>query len=321
MKRSNFTILASAAVGLLAVGIAWLAWPKVKDLNAPGKSSEVHKDATIRGHQTNQTDSLRRWRGLTDDRLPWQRRVELVKELDHPVSPELVDFLFAELRRVAPAENENSQWIVQNEILNALREKGLAPDRLTSELIKIIYDPSLTVVQRDYAVQNLTQWISPLSPESPREEDEGRREQGVDALTAAVTDPKVGQGTVSGTALHCLCDLSNRISKEQADRIWIDLTPTVMKMIAGDIAVGSGHRVTAVQVAGMRKLDSCYPAIRSMAVEHASAQDPTLALSAIAALGAYGRNEDRAFLTQLTESNSRYRFAATEALRKLPSAP
>lgn len=321
MKRTVSRLLMLTGIGLIVAGAAWVVWSKSKGPESSGLRPEDGKHAAIPERHANQGDSLRRWRAISDDRLPWQRRVELVKEIQHPVSPELVDLLFAELNRMVPEENRKGQWIVHNEILNTMRDQGLAPDRFTKELVGIIRDPSLTVVQRDYAVQHLVQWISPAAGNAPGESDLARRELGLDTLMAAVTDPAVGQGTVAGTALHGIADLSNRIPQDQAEKIWIDLSPTVLKIIAGDIASGSGHQATAIQVAGMRRLDNCYPTIRAMAAEHATAKDPTLALSAIAALGEYRHPEDREFLTQVSQSNSRYRFAATEALRKLSVTP
>jgi len=295
---------AIAACGILASagGMWWLMRPEsqpvaISSLPAPIQPVQTERLSPVRNPELN-----------------WRQQIGAVAGLKAPLAPEELEFLLAELRLV-PADHEaEKQWVVQNEIMEVLREKGMAPDRLTPELVALIRDASISEVTRDYAVQHLAQWLFPQLPGVPKENDAQRRAEGLDALIVAASDPVLNRGTIQGTALNVLMGIFAQLPPEEAGKLWGRLEPVVIAEVAAPTQNDIARKSTAIRVAGLRKTAACYDVIRRLATDES--EHPALRLSAVASLGRYGHPQDQEILTELSRSAGPLQPAALTALRQ-----
>jgi hypothetical protein len=250
--------------------------------------------------------------------LNWRLQIGVVAELKAPLASEELEFLFGELRLARAGNDAEQQWVVQNEIMEVLREKGLAAERLTPELIGLIRNPAISEVTRDYAVQHLAQWLFPVMAGVPQESDAQRRADGLTVLIAAASDPAFNQGTIQGTALNALMDISTKLPPEEADRLWSQLEPVVTAEVKAPNQKDIARKSAVIRAAGARKAQGCYEEIRRFATDES--EHPALRISAIASLGRYGHEQDWEILTKLSRSNGPLQPAALTALRKFPAS-
>lgn len=244
-------------------------------------------------------------------------RLDLARKIDRDLSAEDIDFLFKTLRRIPEGHAKESWWVVMNEIMAQMCAKGVAADRLGGELTSLVGDSSQPEVVRDYAVQYLSAWIAPSSANLPGETSPEIRAKALDAIARTITDPAIGHTSIPGTAIMSLVVASDRLPAEVTEPVWERLNPALTSMLKGETEVPLSTRTTVIQALALRGNTVHLPLIRTLSRDETI--DPSMRLSSVAALGIYGSPEDLDYLTTLARGSSRYRYAAQEALKRIPS--
>lgn len=304
---------------------------KNQNENQPQQQKEAKTSATSRGHipargtssklpgenraTVEKTREKIKWASLTDPSLPVETRLNLARQISRDLSQEDVDLLFELLRYQPASHNREHWWVVMNEIIEQMRRKGVAADRLGNELIALVKDTGQSEVSRDYAVQHLSLWVAPPSGNIPAESSPETRVQALDAIAAAITDPSIAHTSIPGTALMALTAASSHLAPEMMAPVWEALDPAMSSMLKGETRVPLSTRTTVIQSVAMRGSTEHLPLVQSMARDEKI--NPSMRLSSIAALGVYRSESDRDYLTSLTKSKTRYRYAAQSALKKL----
>ncbi len=257
---------------------------------------------------------------LTDATLTWQSRIVLCDELlDSEMLTEAdVGALFAVLREHRPsdARNHRESWfVVANEIMEVMRERGIGADHYTTELSAIINDRAQHYVMRDYAVQHLSMWIYPTTERAPGETDLALRAVGLKYLVDLPGDTTLSHTSIPGTALMVIADLTERAPQEVTDPLWDQLTPVIQSYFEDGSAASLPNQVSALQAASRSRVIELHPMIRRLAND--SKSNPSVRLSAVAALGNYGDTGDKNILYQIAKTEPRLRFAAEASLKRI----
>ena len=192
-------------------------------------------------------------------------------------------------------------YAVRNDILNVLRNQSTAPAGLTDRLIAIYDNTTADYVLRDYAVQHLVAWYEQGAADSA---DSKQKIQNLLKRAASASD------SIAGTALLGMHRLSARdanFSKEEIDHLALTQ--------ARNSTMSVPSRITAIQVCAERGLKDVVPAIELLPKEAGSFP---LRLSAIAALGQLGAEQDSTALRQIeAEQGDDLGAALRTALRRI----
>ena len=251
---------------------------------------------------------------LSDPRAEANLRLEAARRIGSSVSRTDLDFLFALLRSKEATE---SWWVVANEIMERLRVTGVAPDRYSSELTAVISDPSLHPVVRDYAVQHLVLWTFPPAEGSPGESDAVRRKASVEAVLRLCSERSLESTSVPGTAIMALSDASRRIPPAESEWFEGRFHQVVASLLDPRVSATGGTVSSAVHAAAATADPAFLPSIRAIATGRD--RELTVRLAAVAALGAYRDEADRAFLKDLASSASPLRHAAIRSFSRYPA--
>lgn len=258
----------------------------------------------------------KKWQALLDDNLTWQERLALADSIRAGISPAEVDFLFTALDHTPSPATQEAWWAVMNEIMERLRKQGLGADQYTARLSKIAADSQRPEVARDYAIQHLLQWISPIdSITTPSEPDPAIRAQTLVLVAGIIRDPSLRHSSISGTALLALADATSRLPSAEASACWDKLDVLLAPLAAGTSDASLTLHVSAIQAAALAGRTAHLPAIHRLAMD--ATANPSLRLTSIAALGLYGVEENRTSLTTLSHNNDRFSYAARAALARL----
>lgn len=298
-NRHRFQIGAALAVLLLsAAGLRWIV-SRRPDTAAVEEARPV-------------ADSP--WAPLFDSPLPSAQRVALARKLDSSFDlsslPPWIQGL--QLRgggagSAVPADDQ----LVYNEILDQARQRGLFPASLSTFLSGQIADSTLDPVLRDYAVQQLSLWLSAGGSGQPAETDPAHRQSGVAALLSVVRDGTLSQTTMPGTALLALAELSVK-SPGPPEPSGTELDAVISGILA-DWNQSPGLRISTIQAAAsLNRLDHL-PALRELL--NGLTPDQPEYLAVISALGRMGDDSDRALLQSLPASSPMTVRAVTAALR------
>lgn len=311
MSKST-TIILSA---VLLIGAGALVWWKIRPSEAPSASADQTTQAPRPRDSKASRPASKKWLGLTDPALPVHVRLDLARGFDTHLGPAEIDILLDSFTHSPPRHAREHWYVVLNEIFGQMRKKGVAADRLGPALTALIEDPSQSEVARDYAIQHLSQWIAPPSPETPGETSADNITAALQAIAATVDDPSIAHTSIPGTALMALTANSPHIPAELTTPVWKKLDPALTAMLKGETHGSLSTRTTIIQSVALRGSSTHLPLIQQFARDEKA--DPSLRLSSIAALGIYRSGDDRQYLESIATGTTRYRHAAQSALKKL----
>lgn len=315
-KSISITVALSLLVGAGAVAV----WNSGNDANHTPITKTETKPRSSRSSQPRPTGDASqggeiKWHGVTDATRGTETRLNLARQISKDMRADDIDYLFKSLRHQPEAHNNENWWVVMNEIMEQMRRKGVASDRFANELISIVNDSTLSEVTRDYAVQHLMLWVAPSCGNVPAESSPEVIAETLEVVSLSVTDPAIAHTSIPGTALMGLTVASSDLPPEVVAPIWEHLDPMMTRMLKGEINVPLSTRTTVIQSVAMRGSTKHLPLIQTMARNEKI--DPSMRLSSIAALGVYRSELDRDYLVSLSQGNTRYRYAAKSALKKL----
>ncbi len=330
--KAKITLLAAAIALLVLAGwLAILQWhqeptpsSRSAGLAAPATRPERPADERLANPSTTaakppETLATSRWQLLLDDQRPWQDRLALADLIRGTLPPEDVAMLYAALDHIPAPGTEEAWWVVLNEIMERMRKHGVGAAQYTTRLGTIIADPARPEVVRDYAAQHLMQWISPADPARyPGESNPQLVAQALQQITDVIRNPTLGHSTISGTALLAFTDASTRLPKTITEPYWAILDSyfaTLWSNADSSSPAGVPLQSAALQAAARSGRSRHLPTIQKLATTPTT--EPSLRLSAIAALGLYGGVESYAALAALSQQADRFSFAAKSALIRI----
>lgn len=308
----RFTAIIIAA--MLLLGASGLVWLKIGNEDSPPEPSPAARTSTSRFSQRT-TAATFRYKALTDDSLAQHTRLDLARSIDTHLSEQETELLLGAFTHTPQSQSNEQWWLVLNEIMEQMRKKGVAADRLGPALTALIKDPKQTEVVRDYAIQHLSQWIAPPSPDTPSEPSPVATADALQAIAFTITDPSIAHTSIPGTALMALTANDEYIAPELTAPVWQKLDPVLTTILKGEVYGSLSTRTTIIQSVALRGSKEHLPLIRQFARDEKA--DPSMRLSSIAALGIYRSGDDRQYLQQIATGSTRYRYAAQSALKKL----
>jgi hypothetical protein len=189
-----------------------------------------------------------------------------------------------------------------NDILQTLRNQQPFTPEYTDRLIALWHDKSLDPTLRDYALQQLREWVSDGDTRTVHEERPDKisliQQTFLDACTPghADCDP---QSTTTGTALLALDEWASSAS-------FPNLPSRISGFLIAHAADASNHRgvrATALQLCARRKIKETLPIARTILSDTSS--PAILSLSAVSLMGALGTPEDAALLRRIHDQDTR----------------
>lgn len=310
MNKSTITIILATALLLGAAGLAW--W----NPTAPEAASELTGPTPKTARPSAQRASLKtppKWASLTNHTLSTDVRLDLARSIDTDLNSTEIDLLLASFTHTPPHHSREQWWLVLNEIMEQMRKKGVASDRLGPALTALVRDPSQPEVVRDYAVQHLSQWIAPPTPDTPSETSPEAITAALQSIAATITDPSITHTSIPGTALMALTAVD--LPEDTIIPVWRKLDPSLSAILKGETYGSLATKTTIIQSAALRDSEIHLPLIQVFARDEQ--MNPSMRLSSIAALGIYRSETDRDYLTSMATGSTRYRYAAQSALKKL----
>lgn len=247
---------------------------------------------------------------IASESAGYDARLKAARALSDHLPKQDVDAILRFIRSPKPDDCRTRQWhTLFNDTVNALRHQQEAPAHLTDTLIGV-YRSSDDVILKDFAIQHLRGWYSDPDPLAKTEQSAVKRPLILETIKHASQQT---QYTYSGTALNCLhyIDLETKGANYLLGN---DLDSRIVTA-ARESSTNKHCRISAIQLCAMRGLGEVLPVIREIASD--SEANVSLRLSAIAALGRLGNEQDRALLEQINNNGGRLARAAEPALRNL----
>ena len=296
--------------------VAALVWWNTRSVDLqPGPTEQTGADkSAVRRQSASLSKTSKKWQGLTNHTLPTHVRLDIARSIDTGLSTTAVDYLLSTFTHNPPHQFREQWWLVLNEIMEQMRKKGAAADRLGPALTALVMDDGQSEVVRDYAIQHLSLWIAPPASDAPGESSKENSVAALKAIAATITDPGVAHTSIPGTAIMALTAATEHLPRETPP-VWRQLDPALIAILKGETHGSLATRTTIIQSVALRGSSDHLPLIRQFARDEK--MDPSLRLSSIAALGIYRSTEDRAYLQQIATGGTRYRHAAQAALKKL----
>ncbi len=259
------------------------------------------------------------WENLVDDSVRWQIRVDRLRRLNKDALSEPdVETLYNLLDRRPSALHAEAWWVVVNEIMEQLRKQGVAPQRYTPALLTIIKDQTAPDVLRDYAIQHLSQWLTPRGADlgNFHEENPELIKEAAQAFTDLILDAGLAHTSIPGTTLSVLADMkTSGLSEETLAEVTDQLHPWLQSTLTEEVNSEKNTRISAINAIGVLQLKQHLPAIRELASPVQTSA--SVRLSSIATLGQLGEETDLPFLEKLAASQGKFRFAAQTARKNL----
>jgi hypothetical protein len=202
-----------------------------------------------------------------------------------------------------PGLSPDDWFTLANDVLQALRNQQPATPIYTDRLLALWHDRDLDPTLRDYALQQLREWVADGDTRSMHEERPEKlaliREAFLHAATPghADCDP---QSTTTGTALLALDEWTGSAAPA-AVRVEPTKLDEILLSHIRDEAAHRGVRATALQIAARRKMNAALPLARELSQD--ASQEAILRLAAISLLGTMGTEEDRKLLQTLGGSS------------------
>jgi hypothetical protein len=282
-------------------------------------------------------------RPLTDTALPWQVRVDLLRRaLGARAGEAEVAGLYGLLEKGAPEGELPEHWyVIANDIMEQLRLHDPDESRFAAKLLAFLNDTRQPPVLRDYAVQHLASWINPrgrnfrsaagsrglpaaaagpAAAHDPAGHPRSREitDAVLTGVVAAAMNPELEGSTVPGTVCMMLVNLSRTPSGPDCRAAVAALKPWLQAALADGSKLDVPLRVSAAQVAALAH-GEFRPLLRAIA--YGERGEPSLRLSAIAALGRCGDGSDIERLGVIGATAPELAHAATDARRALGWRP
>jgi hypothetical protein len=207
---------------------------------------------------------------------------------------------FIKARPGADEKNLPALQLLKNDLISALMEQKSPPAQLGDTLIQIYEDQGQDAVMRDYAIQHLAVWL-------------GRGvigDTGGERVRAVLWQAAREDDAIAGTALLGI----HRLAAIEAGFERREIKERAVTM-AGSARCSLAARITALQVCAEENAVEALPMIRTLT----QAKLPmALRISAVAALGQLGGEQDITLLTQMkADHDAALQTAVTAALRRL----
>lgn len=231
--------------------------------------------------------------------------------------------LIAWINGPKPANFSDSIWhFLVNEVMDNLCRQNHPLPSWSDVLIGIARGKANDPTLRDYAVQHMVDWIQPVNLGEPCETDPQKRQAMILTMLDAARQTWEG---ISGTAvlgLHIILQGRQR-SQQQNDpsvQLPLPLTGEQLRPLAINLAAAKDGaptaRTTAFQVCAERGFKEALSAARTTAIDQN--QPTSLRISAIAAIGQLGNDEDELLLQKLqAEKRSHLLAAIKPALKRI----
>lgn len=315
MKRPATILITILALS----GGAWLLWHKVSPAAHPQSSIHDSQSPITNPRPPILTPSVAAL--LTKEPVPLAERVNLLAAIGNKLPAADRKALLDSITNTPPNGLNTADWhSLANDILQALRNQQPYTPEYTDRLLALWHDKTLDPTLRDYALQQLREWIADGDTRTTHEERPEKTTLIQQAFLQAATPGHPDcdlQSTTTGTALLALDE-------------WASSSPNLQSQIsnlllthAGDPSTHRGVRSTALQLCARRKIKEALPIARTILADTSS--PAILSLSAVSLLGSMGTPEDAALLQRLHNQNARdpmLQASIQKALQSLaPSSP
>lgn len=299
MKRSVIFLTICTALGVAC----WVAWQTLADrgskpieatLNDGDREAALSPEPLspgVAGLISPETLALR-------DRLAFLSTLGF--KLPHQDRMAILDWL----ENASPPGLSNDDWFtLANDTMQALRNQQPPTAEFTDRMIRMWHDRTLDPTMRDYALQQLREWVADGDTRTQHETRPEKlaliRQTFLDATTPGHPDCDP-LSTTTGTALLALDEWSHDSAPEGV-RIPAEEVGSLLLAHAENPAAHRGVRATALQLCARRGLVSALPPARRLAKD--TSEEAILRLAAISLLGSIGNSEDRLLLENLSSTS------------------
>ena len=197
---------------------------------------------------------------------------------------------------------------VKNEVLDSLISQKNLPEGLGARILQMADDPDTDWIWRDYCVQHLPEYYSRRWPADKKEED-GPHQQKHEFIARCWEYAEGPPGPLTGTALLSL----ERLKGSHADDFSAERLGDTAVAVAGNSDAPVTARVPALQIASRLDCKSVLENARELAL---TGSPLNLRISAIAAVGIIGGEDDLGLLKQILDSSDKHAHKAAAAAMK-----
>lgn len=262
-----------------------------------------------------QRKEFEKWMALTDMSRSTKQGLELAVQIDPNTTPDELEYILSQLHFTPDSSKEERWWVVFNEIIEQIRKKNIAPDRLRNELEGIIRDEKNHEVVRDYAVQHLALMLLPDAQNKDHAFGQSTVKNSISLIMETAKDGSISHTSVPGTSIASLTHILPFVGKAISEPAREELDAIMDSFLQESSNATVLTKLTAINCSALLRNDTVLPEIRRIARDETA--DASMRLSSIAALGTYRSMEDHQYILSLANGESGYRYAAREALRKL----
>jgi hypothetical protein len=249
---------------------------------------------------------------LSDPSLHESRQIATIRSLPDDLTQEEFVELMDLIRGPVPARRSARTWhVLINEIMNVLREPRFHIEGYGAAMAGMVADKQADPVLRDYAAQHLALSLDRIA-HAPAKAD---FQLAMETFLKVCTSEDESFHGVTGTILMSLSALSETFHADDLKPYRDRLGPAIVALVSGDRESSMSNRISAIQAAGRLNFPQALPAIRNLA--SGGSPNRWVRLSSVAALGYYGRQEDRAYLSQLMAEDPAMSAAARTALESI----
>jgi len=246
---------------------------------------------------------------IINARADYHARLENIQALTGKLTDLDREALYGFLRERGSDDDQQSEQVLKNQLLDALCEMQPPPQGLGELLSQIYQDHNQNIVLRDYAVQHLTVYYKQMAGASDVE-DQTRNDElklAQQTLWQAVNET---DNSIAGTALLGL----TRLSQEG----FSDIDQAKIADKALDMADQNGNeltRITAFQVCASLNVKDVLPMALGAAEQ---GETESVEISAIGALGLLGGKDQLPFLSGVLQGNDeRLKLPAEQAMNRI----
>lgn len=338
-KPDKFAVKRSLAYFLVALpaGAAVLFWLVTRDAAPDAPAEARHPSRSTRssppGAVSNKAPS--HLLALKEISVPWQARIELLRNALQTECGEQELLYLYRLLSEGPQQGEIPEhwYVIANDLMEQLRRRDSDERRFSSAMLGILEDSRQPPVIRDYAVQHLAAWLNPARPAANRPvSNAGTPDSGtgtfpetgdgqprpaeiasevLSALVKAATNPEHESGTIPGTTLMMLVELSRSPGGVDCRDAIASLKPWLHNALGDSSVLDTPTRVSAIQAAAALAPGEFLPVIRKIAF--APEGQSSLRLPAIASLAFCGEASDLEILGDIANNHPELSYAAKDA--------
>lgn len=315
MKKSQLIALCITVAVVLAVVAAWL-WQKGSPSTSSLTTAAAPEAPVV---LTPAVSAL-----LTAEPASLQQRLNFLPTLGNKLPAADRKALLDSIINTPPNGLTKDDWYaLANDILQALRNQRPATPEYTDHLIALWHDQNLDPTLRDYALQQLREWVADGDSRTVHEERPDKialiRKTFLDAATPGhpTCDP---QSTTTGTALLALDEWTPPTNGNRDNGNKESAADSLAPLFLDHSSAATSHRgvrATALQLCARRNIMEALPIARSILADGSS--DVILRMSAISLLGTLGNTKDITLLTHFQQENSRDPLLQSSLVKALQS--